>query len=65
MTNTRTSTVTMHALQHELTLVDLRQLAEWLEKRGNRIPGVDHGTDTIAARLRDLHDRLTAYETDS
>ena len=56
------------ALQHDLTLVDLHQVAEWIAtmegrpKGADGLPAFDHDPLTIAARLRDLHDSLTAYE---
>lgn len=48
--------------QHDLLMLDLHQLAAWIEQHGRRLPGVDHDPVTIAARLRDLHDSMTAYE---
>ena len=54
--------------QHELLMRDLHQLADWIATMENRpkgangLPAIDHDPVTIAARLIDLHDSMTAYE---
>ena len=50
-----TVTLDMDARQHQLTLADLWHIAEHYE-RGNE------NDRLMAARLRDLRDRLTLYE---
>jgi len=64
MANIRTVALDMDARQHALTLTDLRQLAEWMDNGWKKPPQFyfDNGPTTIAARLRDLHDAMTAYE---
>ena len=62
MATHRSITIDMDARQHDLTLEDLRHLADMFDlvNTGQRIE-FSHDPVTIASRLRDLADKMTTY----